>query len=125
MPAYSLEPRPVPYVETEFRRIATPLPVPESVPLIQRLQAAEPRAMQGQPPVIWDQAEGFLVRIAGVTNGSTGRLVSSSRMPATTLHTSTRRSESRSSTACSRTIASRAKPVWPLSSGWLRCCRNR
>lgn len=62
MPAYSLEPRHVPYVETEFRRITTPLPVPESVPLIQRLQASEPRAMQGQPPVIWDQAEGFLVR---------------------------------------------------------------
>lgn len=62
MPAYSLEPRSVPRVETEFRRITTPLPVPDSVPLIQRLQAAEPRAMQGQPPVIWDQAEGFLVR---------------------------------------------------------------
>lgn len=62
MPAYSLEPRSVPHVETEFRRIATPLPVPESVPLLQRLQSAEPRAMQGQPPVIWDQAEGFLVR---------------------------------------------------------------
>lgn len=62
MPAYSLEPQSVPHVETEFRRIATQLPVPESVPLIQRLQAAEPRAMQGQPPVIWDQAEGFLVR---------------------------------------------------------------
>ena len=62
MPAYSLEPRSVPHVETEFRRIATLLPVPESVSLIQRLQAAEPRAMQGQPPVIWDQAEGFLVR---------------------------------------------------------------
>ena len=62
MPAFSLEPQPVPRVETKFRRIVTDFPVPESVPLIERLQAVEPRAMQGQPPVIWDQADGFLVR---------------------------------------------------------------
>ena len=62
MPAFSLEPQSVPPVETKFRKIVTRLPVPESVPLLKRLQAAEPRAMQGQPPVMWDQAEGFLVR---------------------------------------------------------------
>ena len=62
MPAFSLEPQSVPPVETKFRRIVTQLPVPESVPLLKRLQATEPRAMQGQPPVIWDQAQGFLVR---------------------------------------------------------------
>ena len=61
MPAYNLTPQPVPRVESEFRRIVTDLPVPESVSLLERLHAAEPVAMQGQPPVIWDRAEGFQV----------------------------------------------------------------
>ena len=37
------------------------MPAPESIPLLERLHAAEPAAMQGQPPVVWDRAEGFLV----------------------------------------------------------------
>jgi 4-aminobutyrate aminotransferase/diaminobutyrate-pyruvate transaminase/4-aminobutyrate aminotransferase/(S)-3-amino-2-methylpropionate transaminase len=56
-----LTPRAVARVETPFRRIVTQFPVPESVPLLERLHAAEPVAMQGQPPVIWDRAEGFSV----------------------------------------------------------------
>lgn len=58
---FSLEPRYVPRVETALRRIATPIPVPESLPVLERLQRFEPVAMQGQPPVIWDRAEGFQV----------------------------------------------------------------
>jgi 4-aminobutyrate aminotransferase / (S)-3-amino-2-methylpropionate transaminase / 5-aminovalerate transaminase len=58
---YSLTPRRVPRVETPFRRIVTDLPVPESIPILERLQACEPVAMRGQPPVIWDHAEGFQV----------------------------------------------------------------
>ncbi|MEX2303542.1 MAG: aspartate aminotransferase family protein [Bryobacterales bacterium] len=61
MPAYALTPRAVARVETPFRRIVTQFPVPESVPLLERLHAAEPVAMQGQPPVIWDRAEGFSI----------------------------------------------------------------
>ncbi|MBI1353632.1 MAG: aminotransferase class III-fold pyridoxal phosphate-dependent enzyme [Acidobacteria bacterium] len=61
MPTYSLEPRPTPRVDTALRRIVTALPVPESVPLLQRLYRAEPVAMQGQPPIVWDRAEGFQV----------------------------------------------------------------
>jgi len=61
MPTFELTARSVPRVETEFRRIVTPFPVPESIPLLERLHAAEPVAMQGQPPVVWDRAEGFLV----------------------------------------------------------------
>ncbi len=61
MPAYDLTPRAVAAVETPFRRIATQFPVPESVPLLERLHAAEPVAMQGQPPVVWDRAEGYSV----------------------------------------------------------------
>jgi 4-aminobutyrate aminotransferase/diaminobutyrate-pyruvate transaminase/4-aminobutyrate aminotransferase/(S)-3-amino-2-methylpropionate transaminase len=61
VPAYDLIPRAVARVETPFRRIVTQFPVPESVPLLERLHAAEPIAMQGQPPVIWDRAEGFSI----------------------------------------------------------------
>jgi 4-aminobutyrate aminotransferase/diaminobutyrate-pyruvate transaminase/4-aminobutyrate aminotransferase/(S)-3-amino-2-methylpropionate transaminase len=39
----------------------TEFPVPQSVPILEKLQAYEPTAMRGQPPVIWDHAEGFQV----------------------------------------------------------------
>lgn len=58
---YSLVPRHVPRVETRYRRIVTDLPVPESLPVLERLQSYEPVAMRGQPPVVWDHAEGFQV----------------------------------------------------------------
>jgi len=58
---FNRTPREVPAVETQFRRIATPLPVPESVPLLEAFRRLEPVAMQGQPPVVWDRAEGFTV----------------------------------------------------------------
>src|SRR4051794_12506785 len=48
-------------IETKYRRIVSDFPVPESLPLLERLQKYEPRAMQGQPPVVWDRAEGFQV----------------------------------------------------------------
>ncbi|HUE05725.1 MAG TPA: aminotransferase class III-fold pyridoxal phosphate-dependent enzyme [Bryobacteraceae bacterium] len=54
-------PRAVARVETAFRRIVTDLPVPESLPILERLHAYEPVAMRGQPPVVWDRAEGFQV----------------------------------------------------------------
>jgi len=58
---YSLTPRAVPRVETPFRRIVTDLPVPESLPILERLHAYEPAAMRGQPPIVWHRAEGFQV----------------------------------------------------------------
>ncbi|MBZ5620707.1 MAG: aminotransferase class III-fold pyridoxal phosphate-dependent enzyme [Acidobacteriia bacterium] len=58
---YDLTPKRVPRVETLFRRIVTDFPVPESIPILQRLQAYEPVAMRGQPPVVWHRAEGFQV----------------------------------------------------------------
>lgn len=51
----------LPKVETKFRRIVTPIPVPESRPIIEKLRQFEPRSMGGQPPVVWDHAEGFQV----------------------------------------------------------------
>jgi acetylornithine/succinyldiaminopimelate/putrescine aminotransferase len=58
---YDLTPRSVPAVETKLRRIATQIPVPESLSTLQQLHDLEPRAMRGQPPIIWDHAEGFQV----------------------------------------------------------------
>jgi hypothetical protein len=58
---FELIPKRVPRVETPFRRIVTELPVPESLPVLERLYQYEPVAMRGQPPVVWDHAEGFQV----------------------------------------------------------------
>ncbi|HUT34853.1 MAG TPA: aspartate aminotransferase family protein [Planctomycetota bacterium] len=58
---YGLEPRDVPRINTSFRRIVTKIPVPESIPILRTLQECEPISMQGQPPVVWDRAEGFQV----------------------------------------------------------------
>jgi 4-aminobutyrate aminotransferase/(S)-3-amino-2-methylpropionate transaminase len=61
MAKYNLEPVKVPAVNTKYRRIATALPVPESLPVFQMLSESEPVSMMGQPPVVWDMAEGFQV----------------------------------------------------------------
>jgi 4-aminobutyrate aminotransferase/(S)-3-amino-2-methylpropionate transaminase len=58
---FDTTPRAVPRVETEFRRIVTSIPHPESVPVLETLQRCEPVAMQGQPPIVWDRAEGVQV----------------------------------------------------------------
>lgn len=62
--ADDLTPQPTEPVHTRWRRIVTPIPAPASCPLIERLRRAEPVAMSGLPPVLWHEAEGFLVRDA-------------------------------------------------------------
>jgi len=61
MSGHDLTPRKVPPVQTKYRTIATEIPAPESVPILQRLRQFEPRSMGGQPPVIWDRADGIQV----------------------------------------------------------------
>jgi 4-aminobutyrate aminotransferase-like enzyme len=58
---YSLEPVEVPRIETRFRKIVTPIPVPESLPVLAKLLQYEPPSMAGQPPLLWDHAEGASV----------------------------------------------------------------
>lgn len=58
---FPLEPRQVKKVETKHRRILTPIPVPESLPIMEQLRACEPHCMEGQPPIVWDHGEGFYV----------------------------------------------------------------
>jgi 4-aminobutyrate aminotransferase / (S)-3-amino-2-methylpropionate transaminase / 5-aminovalerate transaminase len=60
-PTYSMTPVAVKNVKTKYRRIVTKLPVPESLPIFRRLSKYEPRSMQGQPPILWDRADGCQV----------------------------------------------------------------
>ncbi len=59
--AYPIEPVQVPPVRTKHRQIVTAIPAPGSVPLLEKLRAIEPACMEGQPPIVWDRAEGFSV----------------------------------------------------------------
>jgi 4-aminobutyrate aminotransferase/diaminobutyrate-pyruvate transaminase/4-aminobutyrate aminotransferase/(S)-3-amino-2-methylpropionate transaminase len=61
MPSYELLPRKVPHVATKYRRIVTEIPAPESIPVLETLRRYEPQSMSGQPPVVWDRAEGIQV----------------------------------------------------------------
>lgn len=58
---FSITPQTVPKVETRFRRIATPIPHPDSVTTLERLRTFEPQSMRGQPPIVWDRAEDIFV----------------------------------------------------------------
>ncbi len=61
MSMYSRKPVEIPKIDTKYRKIKTPLPVPESIEIIEKLEKYEPTSMSGQPPIIWDKAEGFQV----------------------------------------------------------------
>ncbi|MBI4220961.1 MAG: aspartate aminotransferase family protein [Chloroflexi bacterium] len=56
---FDITPRRVPSVQTQYRRIVTELPPPQSLPILEKLRAFEPVSMRGQPPVVWDHAEGI------------------------------------------------------------------
>ena len=58
---FPLVPEKVPQVRTKYRTISTEIPVPASVPLLERLRAMEPRSMGGQPPIIWHHGEGVSI----------------------------------------------------------------
>lgn len=58
---FSITPQSVPLVETKYRRIATPIPHPESVPVLEKLRSLEPISMRGMPPIVWERAEDIQV----------------------------------------------------------------
>jgi len=58
---FPLRPEKVQPVETRYRKICTDIPVPESVPLLEKLRELEPRSMGGQPPVIWHRGQGATI----------------------------------------------------------------
>jgi 4-aminobutyrate aminotransferase/(S)-3-amino-2-methylpropionate transaminase len=59
--AFDIAPKEVKLVETKFRKIATKIPAPESLGVLQTLHQWEPVSMTGQPPIVWDRAEGVQV----------------------------------------------------------------
>jgi 4-aminobutyrate aminotransferase/(S)-3-amino-2-methylpropionate transaminase len=62
MAEFDLTPRRVPLVEhSRWRRIATEIPAPGSIPVLEKLIQYEPRGMSGLPPVVWDRALDFQV----------------------------------------------------------------
>lgn len=61
MSTQELVSRKVPLIRTKYRRIVTEIPAPDSLAALERLHQYEPRSMGGQPPVIWDRAEGIQV----------------------------------------------------------------
>jgi 4-aminobutyrate aminotransferase/(S)-3-amino-2-methylpropionate transaminase len=58
---YSITPQTVPHVQTKYRRIASPLPHPDSVATLEKLRTFEPISMRGMPPVVWERAEDIQV----------------------------------------------------------------
>jgi 4-aminobutyrate aminotransferase/(S)-3-amino-2-methylpropionate transaminase len=59
--AFDLEPKHVGSIDTRFRKIVTQIPAPGSLEVLRTLQRCEPASMTGQPPIVWDKAEGFQV----------------------------------------------------------------
>ena len=58
---FTRTPLKVPPVKTYFRCIKTAIPVPQSIPILERLYKFESRSMHGQMPIVWDRAKDFQV----------------------------------------------------------------
>ena len=58
---FSHIPKEVKTITTKYRRIITKIPVPESLPILERVYETESHSMHGQLPIIWDRAEGVQV----------------------------------------------------------------
>lgn len=59
--AYPIRPVQVDPVQTDHRTIATAIPHPDMVPVLEKLRQTEPWCMEGQPAIVWDRAEGATV----------------------------------------------------------------
>ncbi len=59
--AYPIVPVEVEPVQTKYRTIKTAIPHPQSVAILEKLRRVEPVCMEGQPPIVWDRAEGAAV----------------------------------------------------------------
>ena len=58
---FSTLPCSVPPVHTQYRRIGSSLPHPDSVATLEKLRRFEPQSMRGQPPLVWERAEDIFV----------------------------------------------------------------
>ena len=58
---FSHTPVSVKTIKTKYRNIATKIPVPESIPILEKMYALESRSMHGQFPMIWGRADDFQI----------------------------------------------------------------
>ena len=58
---FSRDPVVVPSVRTKHRLIQTPVPVPGSREILEKLDRYESRSMHGQLPLVWDRAEDYSI----------------------------------------------------------------
>jgi len=58
---FSHQPIKVEKIETKYRTIKTDIPVPQSVPMLEKMYELEAQAMHGQLPMIWDKADDFQI----------------------------------------------------------------
>lgn len=58
---FPIEPVAVQPIQTRYRKISGSLPDKQTIEELKKLRTYEPRSMRGQPPVIWDKAEGLQV----------------------------------------------------------------
>ena len=56
------QPEETPHINTQYRRIQTPLPAPETLDALHKAAELFPEVNCYQPPIIWDSADGFTVR---------------------------------------------------------------
>ena len=54
-------PQETPFIDTEYRKIHTPIPAPGTEAILRDLEACESRSMQGQLPLVWDRATNFSI----------------------------------------------------------------
>ena len=58
---FSHQPVKVEKIQTKYRTIKTEIPVPQSVPMLEKMYELEAQAMHGQLPMIWDRANDFQI----------------------------------------------------------------
>lgn len=58
---FPLEPTEVEPISTKYRKLSGAIPNAETIREIEKLREAESLSMRGQPPIIWDRAEGVNV----------------------------------------------------------------
>jgi len=58
---FSHQPTKVEKIATKYRTIKTKIPVPESIPMLEKMYEIEAQAMHGQLPMIWDKADDFQI----------------------------------------------------------------
>ena len=58
---FSHQPIKVEKIQTKYRTIKTAIPVPESIPMLEKMYEIEAQAMHGQLPMVWDRADDFQI----------------------------------------------------------------